>query len=54
MNAAALRQNTEIQSSKIINNNYKTWLFINSKAYKTKIKYECNVDNKIFFYCNVR
>ena len=53
MNTAAFKQNTEIKL-KNINNNYKSRLFINYKAWKIKIKFEWNSDNKIVFYCNVR
>ena len=53
MNTAAFKQNTEIKL-KVISNNYECRQFINYKAWKIKIKYECKADNKIFFYCNVR
>ena len=36
-----------------MNNNYKSKKFSNHKAWKIKIKYECNAYNKVFFYCNV-
>ena len=53
MNTAAFKQNSEIKL-KIIKNNYKSREFINYKAWKIKIKYEWNSDNKIFLYFNVR
>ena len=52
MNAAGLRQNMEIKLKKLQTINTKVGNSSNFKLSKINIKYECSVNNKIFFYCN--
>ena len=54
MNTAAFKQNKENKFKKILTITIKAGNSSTTKHRKIKIKYECNVENKIFFYCNVK